>query len=114
MVGLGQIRMVMAHTYVFFFLGIALVIEYLLANKPNAIILNLLRWLLILSALYVTYFFYQEGLGMYLFIPMMAISIFLLLELWLNYAIKRVRRVKINGLSGHQLLLQQSHNGRLR
>jgi hypothetical protein len=88
-VGLGQIRMVMAHVYIFFFLGIAVVLDKHLSNKPITIISNIVEWLLILLVSYLAYFSYQQSMGLFPIILAMTISMGLLLRLWFNYSVKQ-------------------------
>lgn len=85
LVGLGQIRMVMAHCYVFFFAGIALSVDHMYRHRPVAIAYSLVAWLGCLLAMYLAYLAYREGLGLFVAMPMAALAVAALVLLWRQY-----------------------------
>lgn len=67
LIGLGQIRMVMAICYIFFYGVIA---NYIVCNKTKQVIRCFVSWLFCLLAFYVIYILYRHGFGYAFMIPM--------------------------------------------
>ena len=85
LIGLGQIRMVMAHCYVFFYLGIALALVEVLRLQPQALLLAMARWLGFITAIYLSYYSYREQLGLLFIGPTAVLAVYALLLLWHQY-----------------------------
>lgn len=89
LVGLGQIRMVMAHVYIFYYAGIAVALDYLLINRSVAIIRSMLTWFGFMIFIYLAYMSYREAIGgfaVFIFASM-ALAAFILL--WIQYPYPR-------------------------
>lgn len=102
LVGLGQIRMVMAHVYIFYYAGIAVGIDYLLVNRSGAIIRSMLVWFGFMIFVYLAYMSYREAIGVFAVFIFAAMALVAFILLWSQYQLPReVKKLVIGAVSAH-------------
>lgn len=84
-IGLGQVRMIMSHVYIFFYAGVAVFIHHALIHRPLAIIRSMVAWLSTLCFLYIAYIAYRNDFGFFVAMLFASMAVVSFIFMWSQY-----------------------------